>query len=88
MEVINTLVANTYFKGGPDDKFMSGLWIGNKQQEHVTFINCTFNEVQAHFVHCTFIDCENAPRAPFCTYIELASNVRIKAERRVDGSWK
>jgi hypothetical protein len=79
---------NTYFKGGPDDRFISGLWIGNSEQNGVLFISCQFNGVQANFENCTFIDCEGAPNGKNCTYLTLDSQVRLTPQRKQEnGEW-
>lgn len=83
---------NYYFKGGPGDQFMSGQWIGDSIQENVVFSLCTFNDVQAQFVNCVFIDCDPPPRGENCkncTYIDLSYDVRLVSQRRDDeGNWE
>lgn len=83
-----TVVNNMHFKGGPNDNFISGLWIGDAVQENVLFTNCRFNGVEAQFKHCIFIDCQNAPEGEGCINISLPFTQRLRAEWRNDnGDW-
>ena len=74
---------NTYFKGGAEDKFMSGLWIGDAQQECVMFISCKFNGVHATFKNCVFVDCDNPPDGVGCIELNLPYNKRITVQTNV-----
>lgn len=81
--------ANTYFKGGPEDQFISGLWIGDERQEDTMFINCDFNGVEASFTRCVFIDCNAPPEGIECQYFDLDKDVRLSVEwKQLDGTWK
>lgn len=83
---------NTYFKGGKDDNFISGLWIGNEIQENVLFIGCQFNGVQATFKNCVFIDCDGVNERMIAEggkAIFLLDNIRLTAEYRdANGEWR
>lgn len=86
----NTVRVSTYFKGGPADHFMSGLWIGNAVQENVVFIMCHFNGVQAEFKDCTFIDCDGVSPKMLQNggrEINLPENNRLMLEIRENGNW-
>jgi len=75
-----TIRMSTYFKGGPDDNFMSGRWVGNVIQDHVMFVNCDFNGVAATFIDCVFVDCCNPPQGIRCLDIDLPRDKRLKVE--------
>ena len=62
MNTTNCVRYNTYFKGGRDDSFMFGTWIGDVLQQDTVFIMCDFNGVEADFERCTFIDCGIRPK--------------------------
>jgi hypothetical protein len=78
---------NMYFKGGPEDSFISGLWIGNELQDSIVFIECSFNGVKAIFKDCVFIDCDGAPSGEGCEYFYLPSDIRLSPQWR-DSDWK
>lgn len=86
-----TTIYNTYFKGGPDDSFISGQWIGSDKQENIIFIACTFNGVAATFHNCVFIDCHghiSEGRTSDCKFMELPLNVRLLPQRKnADGKF-
>ena len=87
----NTVRVNTYFKGGPADCFMSGLWIGNVVQENVVFVMCSFNDVQAEFKDCTFIDCDGVSPKMLQNggrEITLPQSKRLTLEVLENGTWR
>lgn len=84
---IETAVEGIYFKGGPEDNFISGIWIGDKIQENKLFSNCTFNGVKAEFKSCIFIDCINPPIDESCLYIQLPANLRATIQQKTATGW-
>ena len=80
-------IYNTYFKGGPDDSFISGIWIGDHEQKNKLFVSCSFNGVAATFTDCVFIDCAMVPEGEGCIAINLPYNKRVKVETKNDQQW-
>lgn len=79
---------NTYYKGGENDDFMSGLWIGSAIVADTIFICCRFNYVDAEFRNCVFIDCDNPPEGENCIYGDLPDNIRLRPQVKDDaGEW-
>ena len=84
-----SVVYNAYFKGGPNDTFISGMWIGNAVQDNVMFIQCQFNGVKAAFTNCVFIDCDNPPEDESCQYYRLGRTTRLIVQRWTEeGGWR
>jgi hypothetical protein len=79
---------NTYYKGGKDDNFISGLWIGSEIVKDTVFICCSFNGVDATFEDCAFIDCNNAPTGKNCSEYGFNDNLRLIPQTKIDGAWK
>lgn len=75
---------DTYFKGGSDDRLMSGLWIGDKIQQNTLFINCSFNFPDCVFIDCVFIDCHiivDETTLTNCKIITVEDDWKISASK-------